>query len=329
MAVINQDFWLKESSITFKDFFNKNNAKKGHWGIGLNGKQQSILCVSDSDIKLGRIFNNPNIKSVTGNADINIYQFLIMTSIMLNETGGSFVLATSEKGSAEYFFDKIPAIPKISYNTAANGTLGNKTAYDLFHDPIFMNVPARASMYKPKNINDKAWAGDVYPTGEPVGTSGYKPGEISKNYITLGIIGECDFYKFRGRGVIQLTGRGNYSKFLGYIKDNKTTIGANAASLLIINNWGSDSIDNIATKITNTEIDTLFADDACAVLVFKTHSSNKALEKMYNVKDYNEFIDLTFAYGKAIGGKNYGTLFTNRVYEIVENLPDWSSKQTV
>ena len=44
---------------------------------------------------------------------------------------------------------------------------------------------------------------------------------------------------------------------------------------------------------------------------------------MYNVQNPNEFIDLAYAYGKSIGGKKYATHFANRVFEIVENIPNW------
>jgi hypothetical protein len=347
MAVdkINNNFWLTETvpvgPLSFPDFFNKFNAGKKHWGIKTNGDTHSLRCkdpsLSNSNLK--KIFTQSNMKSVTGKDDFNIYQFLIMSSIMINETGGTFILATGEKGSAEYFFNA-KAGTKVSYNctppkvngkyqkNTGCGVLGNKTAYDLFHDPVFMNVPARASMYKPKNINDTAWSGQKYPSGEPTGFSNYKPGELEKSYNALGIIADCDFFKFRGRGVIQLTGRGNYVKFLEYIKNNKSVIAMQPKTLTIVNNWGNDSGDTVATKITNRELDTIFEDDACAILVFKTHSSNAALVKMYSVSNPNEFIDLAAAYGKAIGGDKYATHFTNRVFEIVEKIPDWLSKQT-
>lgn len=329
---INQDFWVTETSKSFKDFFNNFCKGKNSWGVTTTGDAAKIVAASDADNRLSVIFTPQNINAISGQNDISIFQFLIMTSIMLNETGGTFILGISEFGDASYFFSYNPKIPKVSYNCSkdyhkiACSSLGNKTAYELFRDPIFMNVPARATMYKPKNINDVAWQGYSYPANEPVGYSNYKPEQFALSYKQLGIIAECDFYKFRGRGVIQLTGRGNYKKWLEYINTNKGTLSYNLTSKAIIDTWGVDSVDIIATKISNVELDTLFSDNALALLVFKTHASNKALVKMYDVSSPDNFIDLAYAYGTSIGGQKYGTLFANRVFEIVENIPNWVTK---
>jgi len=321
---INNDFWIAQTSKSFPIFFNDNNAKRGSWSVATNGESINIRCGVDTNNQLSNIFTQTNIKLITGNDDINIYQFLAMVSIMINETGGQFRSIT-EFGDAEYMYNYKSGV-KGSYNcsntTSKYGTsLGNISAFELFHNPVFLNVPARLSMYKPKNMGDEKWKGYTYPSNEPrgkyVGSDGYSE---------LGLIGECDFYKFRGRGLIQLTGRENYKNFIGFIIQNKTEIKTSIGqkSLKIIDNWGLDDLETIATKITNIELDILFADPSINVLVFRTHGSNKILRNLYTVNDSNSFLDLLYAYGKRIGGNDkYAKLFTNRVFEILENIPNW------
>lgn len=309
----------------FASFFNNNNANKGSWGVSQTNQVVNIVCSSNADTNLAKIFTQNNIKLLTNNSDINIYQFLCMTCIMLNELGGTFNTILTEHGNAPYFFNYNANIPKLSYNCNGQNfcaVLGNKSAADLFKSQVFLNVPARANMYKPNNINDVSWSSYVYPKNEPIGVDSY---DSTKNYTSLGLIAECDFYKFRGRGPIQLTGRSNYKRMFNYLINNKGSIinSISLNSLVIINNWGSDSLDDIATKITNIELDTLFSDLLVSLLVFKIHPSNAFLNNMYTVDTPNNFLDLVNKYGKSIGGNDYATLFTNRVFEIIEKIPNW------
>lgn len=312
MNKINSDFWVKNSGKSFTSFFNTYNSGKGHWGVDLNGNYLNLKLVNNADSLLTTIFSNENIKLLTDKNDLNIYQFIIMVSIMINETGGKFNSTITEFGSLQYMFNKRPN--KASYNKLS----GNITAYDLFRDNNFMSVPARQSMLKPKNINDPAWKGTVYPSNEPVG--GYN----SKDNYKVGLISECDFYKFRGRGLIQLTGRGNYIEWMKKIRENKNSISfTKETSLPIINSWDSN-INIAATKITNLELDTLFSDTILSYYTLKVHYSIKTLKKMYNVQTPDEFIELANKYGREIsGGKAYATHYTNRVFEIVKNLPNF------
>lgn len=313
MSKINNDFWIKNSGKSFTSFFNTYNSGKGHWGVDLYGNHTPLSMVKNGDALLTSVFSNENINLLTGKDDLNIFQFIIMVSIMINETGGKFNSTISEFGSLEYTFNRKGK--KASYNKIK----GNITAYDLFHDNNFMNVASRVNMIKPKNIEDPAWKGIVYPNNE------LKGGYNAKDNYKVGLISECDFYKFRGRGLIQLTGRNNYIAWMTKIKDNKNSINfTKSTSLPIINSWGNN-MNIAATKITNAELDTLFSDSILSYYTLTVHYSIKTLKKMYNVQNPDQFIGLAYKYGREIsGGDAYATHFTNRVFEILQNLPNFT-----
>jgi len=114
--------------------------------------------------------------------DLSIEQFVAFFCIFLNETGGSF-RPIAEMGGPKYCFEtSVGGVPgrKLSYN---EGPL-NRLAGDQLVERGIIEESLRA-----------AWNGKVWP---------------SASADVYAAARECDFFKFRGHGLIQTTWWKNY-----------------------------------------------------------------------------------------------------------------------
>jgi hypothetical protein len=180
---------VKSSNVTvsgkhFADWFNKDfvpQYKGFHETLRYPGKFRATMFHSE--------IHKPNFKKVFDNvkhlwgAEIPLQEFVALFCIMYNETGGLFS-GVGERNGPKYMFEAGPS--KASYNaghTAAS--LGNKKAGDQLAERGVISDPAQIA----------AW-----------NSQGPYPDDSGIRAQVL----ETDFYKFRGHGLNQLTGRGNY-----------------------------------------------------------------------------------------------------------------------
>jgi hypothetical protein len=192
---------------------------------------------------------------------ISMVEFCALMSINIQETTGDLAAAPEEMNGQNrphpglaYAFDKIPGL-KQSYNQAPN-----KTAFDLFQDWHFQNQHAAlagsaAILNRPGGI-DPAWAGQSWPASYP--STKVDPG-------VNGFVMEADFYKFRGRGVIQTTWRSDYILLISFILSSQAA--GNSALASLAEKWlaavsglvGAAQLDVIATISSNADWDLAFA----------------------------------------------------------------------
>lgn len=304
---VNNYFKAKTGAL-FPAWFNANIAMKNYWGVV--GNRQGVQMATDTDLqnRFNMLWNNTPI--LFGTAQINLLQFVSLMSIVNNETGGTIRPITEKVGNSanpglSYAFNKISGI-KRSYNTLPS----NKTAYDLFHDANYtaqFGTLALASSLK--NTTNTAWKGEVYPAGISTSTD---PAQT-------GFIIEADFFKFRGRGFIQTTTRGNYSSIVSFVQKYN---GSNALIKQYKTKWTGKTPDIAATISSNNDWDSLFQNTDLIIASEAINIHNNAAGNYLGKITLTPGVETNIrAMGKAISGANdYADLFLNRVIQVLDGL---------
>jgi hypothetical protein len=198
-----------------------------------------------------------NIPLLFQKNSINLIEFLCLNSIVINETGGSFlskiesVNSATNKTAPGIAYEFNGDFGKASYNTIA----GNLTAYQCFHDTNYIQAHGTKGLSNIlKNTTNTAWSG----TSFPIGFSGLNAAdEVSGNGKANGFLIEADFFKFRGRGYIQLTSRANYKEMVKFILSYS---GNDSSVINVKNGWKKygSNLDIILTCSQNSDWDNLF-----------------------------------------------------------------------
>lgn len=312
-AVAINNYFTRQNGHDFISWFNENIANKGFWGK--SGNRAGVSIGNDRD-KFNKLWSTESIQTVFGHNSVSLLQFLALQSIFNNETGGSLIPLTEKVGrpplhpGIAYAFNKIPETKKRAYNTLS----GNKTCFDLFNDTNynsrFQDLPLGQQL---KNTTNLVWKGEAYPL--TISTS--------INPADTGYVLEADFYKFRGRGFIQTTGRTNYSSIIDFVMKytGKDDVIKNMKAT-----WAQRSTDNdiLATASTNEEWDTLFQNTS-GLIALKSVEVHNRLSGDYlgklNGSDPTKAESSIRNMGKGIsGGGPYVDIFLGRVTQIIELL---------
>lgn len=180
----------------------------------------------------------------------NLLHFTAVMTAILVETGSQLLpiaelCGTQTYPGLVYPFDAIPGL-KQSYNTCAS----NKPAGELFfNDPDFWDAHGSLAsgdlVRQMPELRDQ-WNGAVYPQQQ------FNP---SLDPVHSAFIQQADFFKFRGRGFIQMTWRANYKKVVQFVQGYQ---GSSAIVNQYKATWSGMDPDCVCTRSTNADWDALF-----------------------------------------------------------------------
>jgi|GEM_PF-3036034 len=202
------------------------------------------------------------IPETFGLPQISMIEFCALMSVNIQESSGDLTAAPEGMNGQSgphpglaYAFDRIAGL-KTSYNEAPN-----KTALTLFNDPLYRKqhdglAGSTTVLNKPGGV-DQAWGGQSWPASYP---------STRVDPSINGFVMEADFYKFRGRGIIQTTWRSDYKLLVNYILTDPAAA-KNSTLVTLANQWralcpglsGDALLDAIATTSTNADWDRAFA----------------------------------------------------------------------
>jgi hypothetical protein len=305
------DFFKAATGQDFISWFRAKHAGKGEWGENEGFHAGSIAAsaaaregfrsVCDS---LPTVWDQP----------ASLEEFLCLASVIINETA-SFTPVSEGIGrephpGLSYAFDDFPEIRKVSYNKAPN-----KLAGDLMRDPVFIQAHGHRAMGNQlAGTTNEVWNGKRYPLGQV---------STSKDPAVTGFLQECDFYKFRGRGLIQTTWRSNYLTIIDFIKNSDHP---NPVIQEFRQKWAGLDSNTAATMSSNDDWDRIFqqTENVIAMKAVRMHSDGS--DKYFNVKSDTGTL-LGTAAGSAFnvgfrvsGSSKYGGVFSRRVNQLRSSL---------
>lgn len=203
------------------------------------------------------------IPALVDKNEISINEFVGHFFIMCREIGWGLKV-TSEKGEQKYLFEAPGS--KTSYNGYAGRNPSTpSTGSRVFKDQRFAGIQLKEWGVITNAADVNAWnSRTTYPATAPAATAANWKAGGSKSVNPLGLTWdqvkerakECDFNKFRGRGLNQTTWRENYVKYTDDI---------------LVRCFGKN-----ADQMTNAELDSAFNDRRVYSAAFMGYCINRA-----------------------------------------------------
>lgn len=306
------NFFQQVVKAHFVDWFNTKCARRACW--------KAKALESSPPVKDRFLYLWNQIPLIFENVPINLLQFAALMSIIINEAAPDLSPVAELCGRESYpglayAFEDVPGI-KRSYNCSQE----NKPAGELFFaDEDFWIAHGRlpvADLVRALPDVRELWNGSAYPRN-------LFPTSLDPAHSAF--IQQADFFKFRGRGLIQTTWRTNYKllvKFVQNFTGNNPIISRYKAA------WAGKDPDFVCTVTTNEDWDTLFEQTDLIIPARAIGLHNEMHGRYLNLSTNPATLAARtavpgslFNMGLRIGGAPaYASLFSGRIVQLLKTL---------